>query len=175
MFLAVFISRNKRKNIFKIKRRSEMNLNYIKKSYSTTMKMNKLLKLIEEMNQQIENDSFAFEEPNMYGKKSPVECPILNSIAAVFFILFILGLVQNFYILHAFYFNKKLRTLYHTLIIWLTVFNFAGLLICYPIVITSKLKCRWVFDDIGCNFSSFVILFTASVIIVFMAAISVQR
>ena len=152
-----------------------MDLNFIKQSYSAKTKLNKLLKMIEEMNREIENHSLMFEEPNMYGKKSPIEYPILNSFAVLFFILFIVGLVQNFYILHAFYFNKKLRTVYHTLIIWLTIFNFAGLLICYPIVITSKLKCRWIFDEIGCNFSSFVTLFTASVIIVFMAAISVQR
>jgi hypothetical protein len=133
------------------------------------------LKIFEQMRKAIQNQSFILEEPDMFDKKSPVECPILNSIAIVFLILFIVGFVQNVYILYAFYFNKKLRTFYHTLIIWLTIFNFTGLLICFPIVIVSKLKCRWIFGEIGCNLSSSFIFFIASLTIIFMACISVQR
>jgi hypothetical protein len=134
--------------------------------------MNKLLNIIKETNTVDENLS---SETNMFGKRSPVKCSILNLVAVIFLIFFIIGVVQNLYILIAFYCNKKLRSFYHKLIICITIINFAGLLTFYPIVIASKFKCRWIFDEIGCNISSFIVCFTASVIIIFMAAIAIQR
>jgi hypothetical protein len=74
-------------------------------------------------------------------EKSPLKCVQLNVIAYVFVVLFVLGVIQNFYILIAFFLNKTLRSFYHSLIICLILVNFVGILSQYPVVIVSKLKC----------------------------------
>ncbi len=68
----------------------------------------------------------------------------LSIIGYVFLVLLFLGVLQNAYIFVAFYLNKQLRSFYHTLIMWLMLVNFFGILTQYPAVIAGKLSSRLV-------------------------------
>ena len=114
-------------------------------------------------------------EESSFGVYSPINCRKLNMIGYLFSLLFTISLFQNIFILLKFWMNKKLRSSHHILIITLTIFNFIGTLTHYPVIITSKFKCKWVFDKIGCDLSSFTVLFTATISIYLMMLISLER
>jgi hypothetical protein len=106
---------------------------------------------------------------------SPIKCTKLIWTSYVFIILFLVSFGQNSFLLYKFYLNKKLRSSYHVLIIALISFNFIGSILIYPVVIVSCFKCKWVFKEFGCNLTSLIVLFIASLSIYIMTLISLER
>ena len=87
--------------------------------------------------------AFSIKDLNIGEEKSPVKCELLQSLGYFFIFLIIVGVLQNVYILVAFWLNKNLRSFYHMLIVSLMLVNFVGILIEYPIVIVNKLNCGY--------------------------------
>lgn len=110
-----------------------------------------------------------------YEKLSSIKCSKLIYTSYVFMVLFLVSFCQNSYLLYKFYINKKLRSSYHILIITLISFNFIGSILIYPVVIVSCFKCKWIFKDLGCNLTSMIVLFIASLSIYVMTLISLER
>ena len=106
---------------------------------------------------------------------SPIKCSKLLWTSYVFIALFLVSFSQNSFLLYKFYLNKKLRSSYHVLIISLIGFNFIGSILIYPVVIISCFKCKWVFQEWGCNLTSLIVLFIASLSIYIMTLISLER
>ena len=110
-----------------------------------------------------------------FGKESPVECYKLNVVAVILAIFFVLSLIQNAVLMFNFYTKKCKLTPSDLLVVYLLCINFFGIIVEFPIGIITNLKCKWIFDVVGCDLSSIVMVFVGSSSIYTMSLISYDK
>ena len=110
-----------------------------------------------------------------YDRESPVACYKLNIVAAILVIVFLLSVVQSCMLLFSFYVNKRKWNPVDMLIAYLIFINFFGIVIEFPIGIVTNIKCKWIFDELGCDLSSMVMVFVGASSIYTMSLISYDR
>lgn len=114
-------------------------------------------------------------ELEFYSRPSPIACGKLNIIAFYCIILLIVSLIFNTSLLVVFAKYKKLRSTLNMFIMAITVLNLVGSISELSFVIPTNLKCKWLFNKVGCDLSAFIMYTVGCSSIYMMAAISAQR
>jgi hypothetical protein len=83
-------------------------------------------------------------EFNRFNRPSPVECYKLTIIGIFLTITFVSSVAINGFLLWLFYWNKGLRTPINHFIVIITVLNFVGAFLEFPLVIISNFECGYI-------------------------------
>ncbi|CAF1051697.1 unnamed protein product [Brachionus calyciflorus] len=104
-----------------------------------------------------------------------VECYKLQIISFYLMVLFLSSLFCNIILLYIIYKFNRFRTSLNIYILSLICLNLIGTLIELPITILSNFNCQWIFSQLGCVISGFLMYFIGCTSIYIMALISLER
>ncbi len=102
-------------------------------------------------------------------------CYQLQVIGILCIFLFIACIVFNSFLLWVFFKNKELQSSFNMFIVGLSTLNLIGSILEFPFIIISNLSCRWIFDEVGCIFSGYVMYFTGITSIYILVGLSLER
>ena len=112
---------------------------------------------------------------NKFKEASPVECYKLHIIGVYCSILLLLSLIYNSSLILVFMKHRELRTTLNMFVLTMTILNLIGSILEFSFVIPSNFACRWVFPEMGCGVSGFIMYFVGCSGIYLMTAISIER
>jgi hypothetical protein len=141
-------------------------------------KLDNMAKLESSSNQMIKmNQNFPYLNKKNFSSLSKDQnmCLKLNIVSLYCILLFVFVFIVNSLLLIVFYRNKKLRSPLNMFIIAITILNLFGAVLELPIVIVSNYFCEWVFYDLGCVISGFLMYFIGCTSIFLNCAISFER
>ncbi|RNA28801.1 melanopsin [Brachionus plicatilis] len=112
---------------------------------------------------------------NFESISSPVECYKLKFISVYLFLLFITSAFCNLLLLVIIYKYKRFRNTLNIYMFFLTLFNLIGTFVELPATIATNFACRWLFQEIGCMISGFMMYLIGCTSIYIMALVSLER
>ena len=103
------------------------------------------------------------------------KCFVLKLVNIYLFIIFVLSVLSNSFLLFIFLKNKNLRIPLNIFIIALTICNLFGALLEIPLVFISNMYCKWIFSDLACKLTATLMYFIGSSSIFLIVCISFER
>ncbi len=110
-----------------------------------------------------------------YNSDDQFLCFQLQVIGIICIVLFIACVLFNSFLLWVFFKNKELQSSFNMFIVGLSILNLIGSILEFPFIIISNLSCRWIFDEVGCVFSGYVMYFTGITSIYILVGLSLER